>query len=1149
MTNPFINEIHYDNTGTDTGEAIEIAGIAGTDLTGWRIVRYNGANGLVYTTPTANPAGSDVLSGIIPDQGNGFGTVVINYSTNGLQNGSPDGFALIDNNDNVIQFLSYEGSLTAVNGPAAGLTSTDIGVSEPNDTPEGFSLQLSGSGTTYTDFAWSAAAANTFGSFNTGQTFDGGGVPTTPLLNEFVFNHTGSDTNEYVEIFAAPNTDYSTFSILQLEGDSGSTPGRITSVQQIGTTNANGFWTTGFLSNVFQNGTQTLLLVESFTGNVGDELDTNDDGILDFTPWTGLVDDVAVSDGGVFDVTYSSAVLTPGFDGISFTPGGASRIPNDTDTNTVADWVRNDFDGAGIPTLDPGTPELGEALNTPSTANELVPELPPETIKIYEIQGEGHLSPLVGQSVVTTGIVTAVESNGFYLQDPTGDGNDATSDGIFVFTNSAPGVNIGDELRVEGNVSEFIPGGASTGNLSSTQISGNPTLTTLSTGNSLPAAVILGEGGRKPPTQIIDNDSFSVFDPTEDGIDFYESLEGMRVTVQDAVAVSPVNRFGEIFTLTDNGMDATGLSDRGTLNISPDDFNPERIQIQLDRNLLPNFSPTADVGDKLGDVTGVVDYNFGNFEVKAAEVFTVTPGGLQRETTNLVKSTDQLTVASYNVENLDPKVEEGVSSRNTDDDVGEGKFDAIAAQIVNNLQTPDIIGLQEVQDNNGAEVTNVTAANETLQLLVDKIAVLSGITYEFIDNPFIGNETSGGQPGGNIRTAFLYNPNRVDLVEGSLQTVVDPADQQTDPNNPFFDSRLPLAATFLFNAQEVTLINNHFSSKGGSQPLFGQTQPAVDLQEDPSVNGSLDERRVQAEAVKTFVDGILANDANANVVVLGDLNEFEFISPLETLEESLTNLTETLPENERYSFIFQGNSQSLDHILVSDNLAATAEFDAVHTNSEFADPATDHDPLLSRFTLAVPDGVIGGTNDDNLLVGGKEDSTIYGRAGNDTIAGGLGNDTLFGGDGEDVLRGDRNSRKPGGSAGGDDIIFGGAGSDRIGGKGGDDQLFGGDGDDQIWGDDGDDLLRGGLGNDILTGDDFSGGRGSDTFVLAVGEGTDTIVDFEAKEDRIGLVDLEFGQLSISQQGNNTFIAFNAETLAILSGVTQMLTETDFTALG
>ena len=129
-TSVFINEIHYDNASTDSGEAIEIAGPAGTDLTGWSLVRYNGSNGQVYTSPAADPAGSDVLSGTIPDLGGGYGVVVVNYLSNGLQNGAPDGVALVDASSNVIQFLSYEGTFTATDGPANGMTSVDIGVSE-----------------------------------------------------------------------------------------------------------------------------------------------------------------------------------------------------------------------------------------------------------------------------------------------------------------------------------------------------------------------------------------------------------------------------------------------------------------------------------------------------------------------------------------------------------------------------------------------------------------------------------------------------------------------------------------------------------------------------------------------------------------------------------------------------------------------------------------------------------------------------------------------------------------------------------------------------------------------------------------------------------------------------------------------------------
>ncbi|RIJ99615.1 MAG: hypothetical protein DCC46_07845 [Armatimonadetes bacterium] len=193
-----------------------------------------------------------------------------------------------------------------------------------------------------------------------------------PVINEFVFNHVGTDTHEFVEIFGAPNTDFSFLSILQIEGD-GTPSGTIDSVDVVGTTDANGFWFTGFKSNRWENGTVTLLLVAGFSGVVGNDIDSNNDGVIDFAPWNSIADSVAVTDGGAGDLTYSSVVLTPGFDGDPFTPGGASRIPNGTNTGSVSDWARNDFDGEGLPGF-VGSPVLPEALNTPGTTNTLVPE-------------------------------------------------------------------------------------------------------------------------------------------------------------------------------------------------------------------------------------------------------------------------------------------------------------------------------------------------------------------------------------------------------------------------------------------------------------------------------------------------------------------------------------------------------------------------------------------------------------------------------------------------------------------------------------------------------------------------------------------------------------------------------------------------------
>jgi len=151
---PFISELHYDNAGADSGEAVEIEAPAGFDLTGWQIVLYNGNGGAAYNTQT--------LSGVVP----AAGVVVQTYPANGIQNGAPDGLALVKPDATVAEFLTYEGSFTATGGPANGLAGVDIGVAESESTAAGFSLQkINGS--------WTAPAANSFGAPNTGVTDPG----------------------------------------------------------------------------------------------------------------------------------------------------------------------------------------------------------------------------------------------------------------------------------------------------------------------------------------------------------------------------------------------------------------------------------------------------------------------------------------------------------------------------------------------------------------------------------------------------------------------------------------------------------------------------------------------------------------------------------------------------------------------------------------------------------------------------------------------------------------------------------------------------------------------------------------------------------------------------------------------------------------
>ncbi len=630
------------------------------------------------------------------------------------------------------------------------------------------------------------------------------------------------------------------------------------------------------------------------------------------------------------------------------------------------------------------------------TANEVsktvaVFEVTPP-VRISDIQGAGHISSFNGKSVTNVpGIVTALASNGFYLQDPNPDSDDRTSEGIFVFTSSAPTVAVGDSIQVSGTVTEFRPGG-NANNLTITQIT-SPAITKLSSGNSLPTATILGNGGRTIPTTVIENDATNVeqngiFDPTQDGIDFYESLEGMRVQINNPVTTSRTTNFSngsqEIWVLADNGANATGRTARGGSIISPTDFNPERIQIDDLNNAL--VLPEVNVGTQLSTVVGVVNYDFNNYEVLVSTAPTVVQNStLQKEVTNLAPTANQLTVATFNVQNLDP---------------GDGatQFNKLANRIVNNLRSPDILSLEEIQDNNGATNDNVVDASVTYQTLINAITAAGGPTYQYRQiNPV--DDTNGGEPGGNIRVGFLFNPLRVSFVDRSGGTstsnttvtnvggvpTVSASPGLIDPTNSAFNSsRKPLVGEFTFNGQTVYVVGNHFNSKGGDQPLFGPNQP-------PTLSSET-QRQQQATIVKNFVQSILAINPNANVVVAGDLNDFEFSNPLTTLESAgLNTLIETLPQNERYTYNFEGNAQSLDHILVSKNLLNNLDgFDVVHINSEFFEQDSDHDPSVARFNLPL-----------NLINGTPGRDTLVGTAGNDIITGYQGADTLTGGAGSD----------------------------------------------------------------------------------------------------------------------------------------------------
>ncbi len=301
--------------------------------------------------------------------------------------------------------------------------------------------------------------------------------------------------------------------------------------------------------------------------------------------------------------------------------------------------------------------------------------------------------------------------------------------------------------------------------------------------------------------------------------------------------------------------------------------------------------------------------------------------------TTLTASKNQVTIASYNVENLDPS---------------DNRFTQLSNDIVVDLKSPDIIALTEIQDNNGKINDSIVSADRTYSSLIKAIKTAGGAEYKFssIDPQ---DDTDGGEPGGNIRVGFLYNPKRITLAKGnpgnatkntsvltspSLALSQNPG--RIDPTNPAFDrSRKPLIAQFTFNRQPIFIIANHFVSKRGGAES--------DIQ-----------RLKQAQIVNQFAAEILKADAKANLVVLGDLNDFVESEPLKVLRGTLlTNLIEQIPISDRYTYNFQGKKQVLDHILISSHLSmANPEIDIAHINIGFRDQASDHDPLVSRFTLS-----------------------------------------------------------------------------------------------------------------------------------------------------------------------------------------------------
>ncbi|CBF82427.1 hypothetical protein AN9156.2 [Aspergillus nidulans FGSC A4] len=583
--------------------------------------------------------------------------------------------------------------------------------------------------------------------------------------------------------------------------------------------------------------------------------------------------------------------------------------------------------------------------------------LPAAAVTISEINGNAFLSPFNGESVSgVEGLVTAIGGEGFFLRSTNPDSDDATSESIYVYGNSSVSkVSVGDIITLSGKVSEYR---SSDDYLYLTEITSPSSIVVKSSGNEV-TPVVIGKD-RSPPTEeyssldtgdvlavpnnvsqiSVDN---PVLQPDKYGMDFWESLSGELVSLTGVTLITKPNQYGDVFVRGDWAV--TGLNGHGGLTQTEKDSNPEAIKIGTPLDGTSN-SDSSKVGDTVEDVTGVVQWNYGQYmvlpltalKVTGSNDTTASPSALTGDGT-----CEALAIGSYNVENLTP----------TSDNI-----EAIADHIANYLNGPAIMCLQEIQDNTGATDDGVVDANVTLSTLAELISAAGGPDYDFTEIAPIDGE-DGGEPGGNIRVAYLYDPTIVQLHNPNPGTSTDANEVQSgpelkynpgliDPTNEAWEaSRKPLVAAWetVDGKNTFYTINVHFTSKGGGSYLQGD--------ERPPVNGGVEQRTAQAEVVASFITSILEEDASAKILTTGDFNEFTFAAPLKTFVSAsgLQDLDEVVGVDplERYTYIYDSNHEQLDHMFVSEALAEGARMEHVHVNTwvNYDDAPSDHDPSVA----------------------------------------------------------------------------------------------------------------------------------------------------------------------------------------------------------
>lgn len=835
------------------------------------------------------------------------------------------------------------------------------------------------------------------------------GGPATPVItiNEIDADQSGTDSAEFIELYdgGVGNTSLDGLSLVLFNGNGDAEYNTISLDGH--STDANGFFVVGsanvpnvdltaFTTNGLQNGADAVALYS---------------GTPPTTPTTTNLIDAIVYDTNDADDTGLLAALGQS---VQFNEGAGG--------NQTGDALARDVDGTG--TFQTQAP-------TPGATNVIAP--PTVITKISAIQGTGgtqnlaqigvdDLSPLAGTTVTISAIVTADfqdglfgsqgDLNGFYVQEEEidYDMSDLSSEGIFIFDGSMPAIDvaIGDLVEVTGTVSEFN---------GQTQISAT-FVQVMASNQTLPTAVDVTF-----PTASV------MLDDNGNYLANLEAYEGMRVNIAQDMTITEMfnlDRFGQ-YNISDgrleqftqnNAPDVAGFTAHQQSNAAKtivlDDGltvqNPDPIKIIDGNDGVLTAADSFRMGDQISNITGVVNYSFDEFRIhNATGTYTqVNP----RETTPADVG-GNFKVASLNVLNYFTTIDApGVTTDNGSDPRGAdsaAEFARQADKLVNAIVAidADVLGLVEIEN-------DFAGGTFAIQDLVDRVnAKLGSQVYGFVDP---GQEFVGGDA---ISNGLIYKLGDVAL-KGSMAILTDFNGQNfLDPLGAGRDlNRAAIAQTFedVSTGQTLTISVNHLKSKGSLSGLA-----ADNAQGDGQGNNNA----TRTEAAKILSDWLASDptgQGSANTLILGDLNAYAKEDPVTALlNAGYTDLASSLIGNSAYSFVFDGQTGTLDYALANQALAASVtgvtewhvnsdEADAIDYNLDFGrNPAlfdgttparnSDHDPVIVGFQFDPVYNDIMGDDGVNFLVGTAGRDRIDAKGGPDFVDAGAGDDLIIAGSG------------------------------------------------------------------------------------------------------------------------------------------------------